>query len=342
MIVGVIEHSKFDNELVTGVGFDFTEMKSQYVMLSDISKESFMDSLTEANENHYPYLIINTCGDCKINKCKELLSSVKDAVLENNIPIFIENGFCGSDAVGYNCNDFSEIDGLREVIDFGNDLCGEEIFGICINVGYANLLAKEIKAYIEKCGSNLKLVHINDNAGFKNEKQMPYTFTRGRGDYTTTDWTRVIAALIKVGFDGYMVFDTEGLFNRIPEMIIDRILGMLVCIAQHWLLIITFEDLLNCGRKIILFGAGRMASNYMYIWGDKYKPCFIVDNNDKRWGTLHRGIEVKSPDSIYDIPEDERLVLLCNMNYEAIGLQLRKMGVPYVKYDDNYYDFVLQ
>ena len=99
----------------------------------------------------------------------------------------------------------------------------------------------------------------------------------------------------------------------------------------------TEEYLAADGKKIILFGAGRMALNYMQNWGDKYPPAFLVDNNSEIHGQERWGIPVKSPDEILNVPESERNVWICNMYYDAIGAQLDSMGVEYRCYWDHYY-----
>ena len=341
MTFGVIEHEKLDDKMAADAGFDFVEKAEQTVPLVGMTAESLVDAIKNAAEKSYEYIVISTVGNCSIFELKTVIERVADDIKKHQVAILIENGMAGSDKDGYVYNDFSDTGRIREIAEYGDDLCGVGMFGICVNVGYANLLARSVRLVIEGAGDYIGLVHVNDNDGFINEKQMPYTYTRGRGDQTT-DWYRIIGSLIRACYDGMLVFDTEGLFNRTPKIIVPAMLKMLRSIGGYWDSIIHFEDILNCGKKIILFGAGRMSSNYMYIWGDRYSPLFLVDNDSKKWGKKHCGVDVKSPNEILNVPENERLVLLCNARYEEIGLQLRKMNVEYIKYDDNYYDFVMQ
>ena len=80
-----------------------------------------------------------------------------------------------------------------------------------------------------------------------------------------------------------------------------------------------------------------MIESYMDAFGEKYPPEFLVDNNSKLWGTKRLGFEVKKPEEILEIPQDQRNVWICNTYYDAIGLQLDKMGVEYSCYFDHYY-----
>jgi len=340
MIIGVKEHTKVSYEQVEEAGLQFLEAEDQLIELKGLTSAGLTERLERAVANDYPYVIITTCGEVTANDLSKIIEECKDTIARCQMPILIENGMKGSDVEGYQYNDFSDMRKIRGLIALGDELCGTGIFCSCVNVGYSTLLAQNTRFIIEEAGPTLQLVHVNDNDGFKNMKQMPYTFTQGRGNQTT-DWTHIIGALIRIGFDGIMIFDTDGLFNRTPESLIVSMLQMLLNIAIYWDSMMHFEEVLDCGKKIILFGAGRMASNYLLQWEDRFPPAFMVDNNSSRWGSLHRGYEIKDPKDILEIPEEERLVLLCNMHYEEIGLQLRQMGVSYIKYDDNFYDFVM-
>lgn len=341
MIVGVSECSKFNIDQVAAAGFDYIETDIQIIELDGLNECDFSKRLKELSGVEDTYLVISTIGNTKKADLVQLIENCADVIREANVPIYIENGMSGNDTDGYCYNDFSETRDIKKIVIRANELTQTELFGIALNIGYANLIAKSIRFLIEDAGENLKLVHINDNDGHSNQKQMPYTFTRGRGDQTTA-WEKIIGALIRIHYEGLMVFDTNGLFNRTPEYLANGVLGFLAAIAMFWLHIIYFEEVLDANKQIILFGAGRMASNYLYVWGDKYRPSFLVDNDERRWGESHRGYEIKSPEAIMEIPDDERLVLICNAHYEEIGLQLRKMGISYMKYDDNYYDFIPQ
>ena len=75
----------------------------------------------------------------------------------------------------------------------------------------------------------------------------------------------------------------------------------------------------------------------MRTFGDKYPPYFAVDNGQNRWGTELLGVQIKSPQEILTVPEEERNVVICCMYYDAIGAQLREMGVAYDEFQDRYF-----
>ena len=80
-----------------------------------------------------------------------------------------------------------------------------------------------------------------------------------------------------------------------------------------------------------------MAKTYLDQWEEKYPPAFLIDNNSEIWGVVRGGYEIKSPEAILEIPEDERIVLICNMYYDAVAKQLNEMGVRYDYFWDQYY-----
>ncbi len=86
-----------------------------------------------------------------------------------------------------------------------------------------------------------------------------------------------------------------------------------------------FEDI--DGKKIILFGAGMMFEDYMKKWGSRYRPDFLVDNDENKWERQRMGIPIKSPEEILKVPEKKRRLIICSFYYKEIQKQLEKMGI---------------
>ena len=87
----------------------------------------------------------------------------------------------------------------------------------------------------------------------------------------------------------------------------------------------TFKD---CkGKKIILFGSGMMFEDYMKKYGAKYRPAFLVDNDDSKWEKSRMGIEIRKPEAILEVPENKRKLIICSYYYPEIEKQLKEMGV---------------
>lgn len=81
------------------------------------------------------------------------------------------------------------------------------------------------------------------------------------------------------------------------------------------------------GKKIILFGAGMMMEDYMKKWGNRYRPEFLVDNDENKWERQRFGIPIKSPEEIRKIPEGKRRLIICSFYYKEIQKQLEQMGI---------------
>lgn len=79
-------------------------------------------------------------------------------------------------------------------------------------------------------------------------------------------------------------------------------------------------------KAIILFGAGRLAIDYIRRYGGIYEPVFIVDNDEKKWGTTVWNIPVFSPDKLMDIPKDKRQIVICSIHKEEIQKQLKALN----------------
>jgi len=80
------------------------------------------------------------------------------------------------------------------------------------------------------------------------------------------------------------------------------------------------------GKKIIVFGVGHIFKTYMEKYGDQYRPYFLVDNDLKKWGRNHAGIQIYRPESILSVPENDRYVIICSVYYKEIACQIRKNG----------------
>ncbi|MCI9486907.1 MAG: adenylyltransferase/cytidyltransferase family protein [Lachnospiraceae bacterium] len=90
-----------------------------------------------------------------------------------------------------------------------------------------------------------------------------------------------------------------------------------------------FVDIFNhCDtRKLILFGSGRFAEQFMSMYREDYPVYAIVDNQEKRWGEELYGIRIQSPELLHRLSPGEFKVLVCIKNYISVMKQLEDMGV---------------
>ena len=81
------------------------------------------------------------------------------------------------------------------------------------------------------------------------------------------------------------------------------------------------------GKKIILFGSGMMFEDYMKKWGNRYRPVFLVDNDENKWNRSRMGIEIKPPKALLEIPVEKQHLIICSFYYKEIEKQLQEMGI---------------
>lgn len=340
LAVSSIQNAGFDYiELTYDNGYDYTENKISGIEMAGISitEDRLFSTLQLAREKNADYLLINTDNMDNADGLLNVFENAKEMIEDMDIVILIQNGVMGDDVSGYKYGAFSDSQAIIQLVEYGNRLCENNPFKIAVDVGRANLLAKNVPVMIMEMKEYVYLLHVNDNDGRKNLKQMPFTFTTGRGAWST-DWNKIWAAVMKCGKTEWIIFNALGLYNRVPQSLQQAMLELQKAIYDKWMWQVNFEEVLK-GRRIVLFGSGGMAVNFIKVWGDRYKPEFIVDNNQSRWGISLLDCGIKSPEKILTIPEDERLVLICNMYYNEIKTQLSSMGVRYECYNDEFYWF---
>jgi len=86
------------------------------------------------------------------------------------------------------------------------------------------------------------------------------------------------------------------------------------------------------GKKLILFGAGKYADCFLDKYEKQYRPDFIIDNNREKWGTVKRGIPIKSPDEVRKLFYGTYVIVIAIANYKPVVRQLNDMGI----HEDSY------
>lgn len=80
-------------------------------------------------------------------------------------------------------------------------------------------------------------------------------------------------------------------------------------------------------KQIVVFGAGRTFEHYLERYGEDFPPSYLVDNDEKKWGTKKLGYEIKSPDSLLSIPADRLCLVICSIYFNEIEAQLHQMNI---------------
>ncbi len=81
------------------------------------------------------------------------------------------------------------------------------------------------------------------------------------------------------------------------------------------------------GKKLILFGSGRYAREFMNLYRVRYPVYAIVDNNQDAWGTEIHGVKVQAPAFLETLQAGEYKVMICIKNFLPVMEQLESMRI---------------
>lgn len=125
----------------------------------------------------------------------------------------------------------------------------------------------------------------------------------------------------KVRYDGNKVYSNRQRMNFSAEEYMERFVNI-------------FKGLED--KKVIIFGSGQFAKQFMQMYGDDYDIDAVVDNRSELWGDAFYGCEIKSPEVIRDYKDGEYRVIICIKNFLSVKNQIEEMGVTdYGIFDPN-------
>lgn len=320
----------FDNQVARDLEFIIKQLKKSIEITSLLGS---------------PYLVVHALNiakkkgeeeEFKINM--QLFSSLALHAIKYNVIVCIENvparnekniyeGACSSAQIIY------------EYVKKLNNLYNIECFGACFDVGHANLLKHNIGAEIKILGETLKVLHIHDNDGEKDLHQLPYVFMDGQSKVKKIDWNTFLIALRNINYRGVLSFETKNFFATTPGILQQEILGFLYKMGIVFSNVIMYEEILQkyTDHQIILFGAGKMFDVYMENFGERYKPDYVVDNNQGLWGTQKQGISIRSPQELSKNQSEKYVVIICSGFYEEIMIQLHEMDIMNYEFSEEIY-----
>jgi len=162
----------------------------------------------------------------------KLYEKLIPAAKEYGIKICLENGFRVWEGRGLDGGQCSSAEEALRYINTLNEMAGEEIFGFCLDTGHANVLKKDIKAYIRKLGKYLYCLHIHDNYEMFDGHLIPYTqLCPGFG--RSVNWDAFIEGLREVGYRGAISFETFKGVGLFPKELQDDALKLLSAIGRY-------------------------------------------------------------------------------------------------------------
>ena len=102
-----------------------------------------------------------------------------------------------------------------DYIDTLNEMAGEEIFGVCFDVGHANLTGKNIRNSLRTLGKRVKVLHIHDTDKLEDRHTIPYASICSKS-VPVTDYEGFIAGLKDIGYTGHLNFEIVNAFKAFP------------------------------------------------------------------------------------------------------------------------------
>lgn len=167
------------------------------------------------------------------DRTEEFLRSLAPMAKEHNITMCVENIYTdsGNHIIEGPCCDAGK---AAARIDRMNAEYGVEVLGFCFDTGHANLTGLDFETFIMTLGKRLKVLHIHDNDGIGDLHQIPYTFSRGRENKTSTDWDGFLAGLRKIEFDKVLSFETAPALSAFPDRMKREVLGFIAQIGYYF------------------------------------------------------------------------------------------------------------
>ena len=80
-------------------------------------------------------------------------------------------------------------------------------------------------------------------------------------------------------------------------------------------------------KRIIIFGAGDSAAEYLDQEGWRERPLFIIDNDINKQGKSFKGYIVKKPEDIIPIRDKVIVLIASKFHEQKIAAQLEEMGI---------------
>lgn len=230
------------------------------------------------------------------------------------------------------CSDGRE---AAQWVDRLNKEAGELCFGFSMDVGTCSLCGQNMYEFSLALGDRLNVVILRDSDGNREKSMLPFTCVNE--GQPQTDWLNLLRGLRQIGFSGKLVVNLKDTASACPPMLRPELLRLTKSVGDYIGWQIGIEGVLKRYPSRVLFGAGNMCRNYMKCYGEQYPPLYTCDNNQDLWGTVFCGLEVKSPESLRELPEG-CAIFICNIYYREIEQQLRKMGIqnPVEFFNDEY------
>lgn len=298
-----------------------------YALMEQLAIESMKVSKKAGAE----YIIVEPLPD---NRNKEFFLALADKAKELEIKILIKN--CYDSYNGHFVRGtFADGYSLAEFIDRLNQDCGDEIVGLCMDVGVCNVLGQNMYEFTSVLRDKIKAVVLRENDGVHDSSMLPFTCADKGQD--KMDWLNLMRGLRAICFDGMLVVDFRDTMCAHSHLLWSNLAKFAFETIKYIEWQLSIENTIRKYDMRVLFGAGNMCRAYMKCYGQEFPPLFTCDNNEKIWGTTFEGLTIKNPEELKNLPGD-CAIFICNIYYDEIEEQLRGMDIknPIERFNDEF------
>lgn len=224
----------------------------------------------------------------------------------------------------------TDISATSKLIDVLNKELDSEAFGFCLDTAVCSLCGQDMGEMILELDKRLKAVLVREGDGIHEMGRLPSIGGSNMG------WLSLVRGLRQIEYDGLLIMDAGYTLQQFSHLLRPQIYPLIKSVADFFCWQIEMEKQVKKYPVRVLFGAGKMCQSYMKCYGQSYPPLFICDNNPQLWGAKVCGLDVKSPESLQQLPKDCG-VIICNVFYEEIADQLGAMGIRNIAtFNDEY------
>ena len=97
--------------------------------------------------------------------------------------------------------------------------------GVCYDFGHANLTGGFHRRNLNRIGSRLKAVHVQDNHGMSDEHLMPF--------FGNTDWVEAMAGLADIDYQGELTYEIQEFGRYVPNALKYEIVKLSVTVGNY-------------------------------------------------------------------------------------------------------------
>ena len=158
----------------------------------------------------------------------EYLKALIPTLKGSGVVLCLENLFkTHPDRIGCTAGVFCEPVALKKLVEELNELAGEEVFGVCYDVGHMALIAESVGTFARVLGKHIKCLHLHDNDLVKDRHVLPMT--------GMIDWFDLVKGLKDGGYEGDINFETVHQYDdtRIPDELIPSFLRITAEIGDY-------------------------------------------------------------------------------------------------------------